>query len=154
MAALQNFKQLLCFCVCVCLLLDDRSFGAPCCREHDPGGEADPQVLLHQAQQLGAVLQRLTRLVLDGAAACERRRRAESSSGRRGVFKGKKLCVETRRAVTQRDEAVRRRSEMTQCDSQFRLLENQTNQLKVFICMNCFTFKFCALQEKYSVCRN
>lgn len=62
---------------CLCgLLLDDCSFGAPCCCEHDPGGEADSQVLLLQAQQLGAVLQSLTGLVLDGAAACETRRRA------------------------------------------------------------------------------
>lgn len=126
-------------CVCVRLLLDDRSFGAPCCREHDPGGEADPQVLLHQAQQLGAVLQRLTRLVLDGAAACETRRRAESPSGRRGVFRHGRPW----------------RSRMTQSDSVFRLLANRTSQ--VFICVNCFTFKSCVLTLKLTkniVCRN
>lgn len=54
---------------CAGVLLDDCSFGAPCCCEHDPGGEADPQVVLLQTQQLGAVLQCLTRLVLDGAAS-------------------------------------------------------------------------------------
>lgn len=58
-------------------LLDHRSFGAPCCREHDSAGETDPQVLLLQAKQLSAVLQRLTRLVLDGAAACKTRKRAK-----------------------------------------------------------------------------
>lgn len=54
--------------VCVRLLLDDCSFGAPCCCQHDPGGEADPEILFLQAQQLGTVLQRLARLVPDGAA--------------------------------------------------------------------------------------
>lgn len=71
-----------CLSVCVCVsdrsfLLDHRSFGAPCCREHDSAGETDPQVLLLQAKQLSAVLQRLTRLVLDGAAACKTRKRAK-----------------------------------------------------------------------------
>lgn len=51
------------------VLLDDCSFGASCCCEHDSGGEADPQVVLLQTQQLGTVLQCLTRLVLDGAAS-------------------------------------------------------------------------------------
>lgn len=50
------------------VLLNDCSFSAPCCCEHDSGGEADPQVVLLQTQQLGTVLQCLTRLVLDGAA--------------------------------------------------------------------------------------
>ena len=50
-------------------LLDDCAFGAPCCREHDPGGEADPQVLLVQTQQLRTVLQSLTGLILQDAAA-------------------------------------------------------------------------------------
>ena len=58
-------------------LLDDCSFGAPCSCEHHPGGEADSQVVLLQAQQLGTVLHRLTRLVPDGAAACKTRRRAD-----------------------------------------------------------------------------
>lgn len=66
-------------CVKAGLLLDDCSFGAPCCCEHDPGGEADSQVLLLQAQQLGTVLQRLTRLVLDGAATWKTKRRANIS---------------------------------------------------------------------------
>ena len=45
-------------------LLDDCAFGAPCCGEHDPGGEADPQVFLVQSQQLSAALQRLGGLAL------------------------------------------------------------------------------------------
>lgn len=64
------------------LLLDDCSFGTPCCCEHNPGGEADPQVLLLQAQQLGTVLQRLTRLVLDGAATWKTKRRAKNQPPR------------------------------------------------------------------------
>lgn len=52
------------------LLLDNCSFGAPCRREHDPGGEADAQVVLVQAQQVSAVLQGLARLVLQDAATC------------------------------------------------------------------------------------
>lgn len=71
--AAQNIKEP----VCVRLLLDDCSFGAPCSCEHDSGGEADPQVLLLQAQQLGTVLQRLTRLVLDDTATWKTRRRAK-----------------------------------------------------------------------------
>lgn len=50
-------------------LLYNRSFGAPCCCEHDPGGEADAQIILVQAQQVGAVLQSLARLVLQDTAA-------------------------------------------------------------------------------------
>ncbi len=48
--------------------LDDCAFGAPCSGEHDPGGEADSQVVLVQAQELGAVFQSLTGLVLQNAA--------------------------------------------------------------------------------------
>ncbi len=48
--------------------LDDCAFGAPCSGEHDPGGEADSQVIFFQAQELGAVFQSLTGLVLQNAA--------------------------------------------------------------------------------------
>lgn len=48
--------------------LDDCAFGAPCSGEHDPGGEADSQVVLVQAQELGTVFQSLTGLVLQNAA--------------------------------------------------------------------------------------
>lgn len=48
--------------------LDDCAFGAPCSGEHDPGGEADSQVVLVQAQELGAVFQSLAGLVLQNAA--------------------------------------------------------------------------------------
>lgn len=50
------------------LLLDNCSFGAPCCGKHDPGGEADPQIIVVQAQQVGAVLQGLAGLILQDAA--------------------------------------------------------------------------------------
>lgn len=70
-------------CVCLSLLLDDRSFGAPCCCQHGSAGQADPQVVLLQAQQLGAVLQRITRLVLDGAAAWKPRDEKEEQSALR-----------------------------------------------------------------------
>lgn len=45
-------------------LLDNSSFSAPCRREHDPCCEADLQIILIQTQQIGAVLQSLSGLIL------------------------------------------------------------------------------------------
>lgn len=55
--------------------LDDCAFGAPCSGEHDPGSEADSQIILIQAQQLGTIFQSLTRLLLQNAATWHQNKR-------------------------------------------------------------------------------
>lgn len=49
-------------------LLDNCSFGAPCCSEHDPCCEADPQIVLVQTQQISTALQSLSGLILQNTA--------------------------------------------------------------------------------------
>lgn len=55
-------------------LLDNCSFSAPCCCEHYSGGEADPQIVLVQTQQISAVLESVARLVFQDTATWQRHR--------------------------------------------------------------------------------